>query len=123
MSATTKQQELDALEAAAVDKAKAAADANFIPSAAALASTPLLLQAVDGPDLQTYKDTESVYVGRDVAIAAGGQLELPITVSAPGSIVEYAVEIPGYDVDFSIVAEREEGITVVKVCTYEMKWS
>lgn len=106
---------MDELEAAAVDKAKAAADANFSPSAAALASTALLLQAVDGPSLHTYRETESVYVGRAVPISAGGQLELPITVAAPGSIVEYAVELPVLDVEFSITAERDEGITIVKV--------
>ena len=114
-SKTNNNEQLDALEAAAVDKAKAQADAQFLPSASALSSTRLLLQAVDGPDLHSYTETESVYVGRVVPVQAGALVEIPITVAAPGSMVEYAMEVAAHDVEWSITAEREEGITVVKV--------
>jgi hypothetical protein len=30
--------------------------------------------------------------------------------------VEYAVELKTLDINFGIIAEREEGITIVKVC-------
>jgi hypothetical protein len=106
------------LEAAAVDKAKAASDAAFRPPPSVFnaPSAEVLLQQVDGPSLQKYKSTESVYVGRSVPVAAGGKLNVPINVSTPGSVVEYAVELQQYDIEFGITAEREEGVTIVKVC-------
>lgn len=111
------QQQLKELEARAVDKAKASADAAFRPAPSVLnaQSAQVLLTQVDGPSLTTYTATESVYVGRSVPVAAGGALQIPITVSTPGSVVEYAVELNLYNVQFGIVAQREEGITVVKV--------
>jgi hypothetical protein len=111
------QQRLEEMEAKAVDKAKASADAAFRPPPSVLnaQSAQVLLQQVDGPSLKTYQGTESVYVGRSVPVAAGGKLNVPINVSTPGSVVEYAVELKGYDINFGITAEREEGITVVKV--------
>ena len=111
------QQRMEEMEAKAVDKAKANADAAFRPTPSVLnaQSAAVLLQQVDGPSLTTYKDTESVYVGRSVPVAAGGSLNVPINVSTPGSVVEYAVEVKGYDIGFEIMAEREEGVTVVKV--------
>jgi hypothetical protein len=36
-------------------------------------------------------------------------------VSSPGSVVEYSVENKQYDFGFGITAEREEGLTIVKV--------
>lgn len=112
---------LEELEAAAVDKAKAASDAAFRPSASILnaQSAAVLLQQVDGPSLTTYKSTESIYVGRSVPVAAGGKLNVPINVSTPGSVVEYAVELKAYDIEFGITAEREEGVTIVKVSENE----
>jgi hypothetical protein len=114
------QRRLEELEAKAVDRAKANADAAFRPSPSILnaQSAAVLLQQVDGPSLQTYEGTESVYVGRSVPLAAGSKLNVPINVSTPGSVVEYAVELQYYDVEFSITAEREEGTTIVKVCQY-----
>lgn len=108
---------LSALEAKAVAEATATADAAYIPSPSLLnASTPEpLLKQVDGPSLRDYQSKESVYVGRSVPLAAGGSLTIPIQVSTPGSVVEYAVENKAYDFGFGIVAEREEGITIVKV--------
>jgi hypothetical protein len=111
---------LQALEAKAVAEATATADAAYIPSPSLLnapTAAPLLKQ-VDGPSLQQYEGKESVYVGRNVPLAAGGTLSVPIQVSAPGSVVEYAVENKTYDFAFGITAEREEGVTVVKVRAY-----
>jgi len=114
-----RQQRLEEIEAKAVDKAKANADAAFRPPPSVLnaQSAAVLLQQVDGPSLKTYKDTESVYVGRSVPVASGGKLNVPINVSTPGSVVEYAVELKAHDIAFGIKAEREEGVTVVKVRT------
>lgn len=111
------QRRFEEMEAKAVDRAKASADAAFRPSPSILnaQSAAVLLQQVDGPSLKTYEGTESVYVGRAVPLAAGSKLNIPINVSTPGSVVEYAVELMAYDVEFSITAEREEGITIVKV--------
>jgi hypothetical protein len=109
---------LQALEARAVAEATATADAAYVPSPSLLnASTagPVLAQ-VDGPSLADYEGKESIYVGRSVPISAGGSLIIPIQVSTPGSVVEYAVENKQYDFSFGITAEREEGITIVKVC-------
>ena len=75
-----------------------------------------IMRQVDGlKDLTDYEEKESVYVGRSVPISAGGSLEIPIQVATPGSVVEYAVENKQYDFAFSITAERDESITVVKV--------
>jgi hypothetical protein len=121
--AEDKKKRLQALEAKAVAEATATADAAYTPSASLLnASTAEpLLQQVDGPSLADYFDEnsaagkESVYVGRSVPIAAGGSLTIPIQVSSPGSVVEYSVENKQYDFGFGITAEREEGVTIVKV--------
>jgi hypothetical protein len=112
----TGSKDMTALEAAAVSKAKLTADANFRPSTAIMNDTTLLLAAVDGPNIQNYVCDESVYVGRSVPIAAGSQLMLPITIGIPGSVIEYIVELPAHDIQFAIVAERDnDGITTVKV--------
>jgi hypothetical protein len=105
------------LEAKAVAEATATADDSFMPSPSLLnASSPqALLQQVDGPSLSGYEAKESVYVGKSVPVALRGKMEVPIHVTAPGSIVEFAIESKAYDISFSVVAEREEGITVVKV--------
>ena len=112
-----KQKRLEDLEAKAVAEAKASADSSFRPSPALLnASSPeALMSQVDGPSLATYEGKESVYVGRSVPIAAGGNLEVPIQVTSPGSVVEYFIEIKTYDLNVSITAERDEGVTIVKV--------
>ncbi|KAG7341200.1 hypothetical protein IV203_023151 [Nitzschia inconspicua] len=124
-AAAENKKRLQALEAKAVAEATASADAAYTPSASLLnASSPeLLLKQVDGPSLADYYDPnstagkESVYVGRSVPIAAGGSLTIPIQVSSPGSVVEYSVENKQYDFGFSITAEREEGVTIVKETT------
>jgi hypothetical protein len=117
-----KQQRLEELEAQAVDKAKATADAAFRPSPSILnaQSAAALLSSVDGPSLDTYQNKESIYVGRSVPVAAGTKLQVPIQVMTPGSVVEYAVELKAYDLSFGITAEREEETTTVKVRMYYM---
>mmetsp|Transcript_16738 Transcript_16738/g.27775 ORF Transcript_16738/g.27775 Transcript_16738/m.27775 type:complete len:272 (+) Transcript_16738:241-1056(+) len=104
------------LEAKAVAEATATADDSFTPSPSLLnASSPeALLHQVDGPSLSGYEAKESVYVGKSVPVAVRAKMEVPIHVTAPGSIVEYAIESKGYDVNLGVIAEREEGVTVVK---------
>lgn len=122
---SNRKKRLQALEAKAVAEATATADAAFIPSPSILNATTAepLLQQVDGPSLADYFDPdsaagkESIYVGRSVPIAAGATLTIPIQVSSPGSVVEYSVENKAYDFGFAITAERDEGVTIVKVCT------
>jgi len=111
------QRRLEEMEAQAVDKAKVTADAAFRPSPSILnAQQPtVLLQQVDGPPLDQYDAKESVYVGRSLRIPAGGDLHVPIHVITPGSVVEYVVELQGMDISFGITAERDEGVTIVKV--------
>jgi len=108
---------IQALEAKAVAEVTATADAQYVPSVSLMNSTdPLtILKQVDGmTDLSDYEGKESVYVGRSVPITAGGSLEIPIQVGTPGSVVEYAVENKQYDFGFSITAERENSVTIVK---------
>lgn len=116
-SAASEKKRLQAMEAKAVAEATATADAAFTPSPSLMnASTAhALLKQVDGPSLEKYEGKESVYVGRSVPITAGGSLAVPIQVTTPGSVVEYAVENKQYDIGFGITAEREEGVTIVKV--------
>jgi hypothetical protein len=73
-----------------------------------------ILKQVEAGDLTEYEEKESIYVGRSVPISAGGHLEIPIQVGTPGSVVEYAVENKVYDFGFSITAERDDSITIVK---------
>jgi hypothetical protein len=104
-------------EAKAVEDAIANADNSFTPTPSLLnaADPNALLQQVDGPDLSNYEVKESVYVGMSVPIALRAVSEVPIHVTAPGSIVEYTIETKHYDISFGVLAEREEGVTIVKV--------
>eukprot|EP00751_Fragilariopsis_kerguelensis_P004498 CAMPEP_0170810626 /NCGR_PEP_ID=MMETSP0733-20121128/34757_1 /TAXON_ID=186038 /ORGANISM="Fragilariopsis kerguelensis, Strain L26-C5" /LENGTH=309 /DNA_ID=CAMNT_0011166593 /DNA_START=54 /DNA_END=984 /DNA_ORIENTATION=- len=113
----TSKERIQALEAKAVAEATATADAQYVPSIKIMNSNDPLafLGQVDGlSDLSDYEEKESIYVGRSVPITAGGSLEIPIQVSTPGSVVEYAVENKQYDFGFSITAERDESVTLVK---------
>ncbi len=49
-----------------------------------------------------------------------GKLNVPIHVTIGGSVVEYSVESEDYDIGFGVVAEREEGVTVVSVSKKEL---
>jgi hypothetical protein len=104
-------------EAKAITEATASADASYVPTPSLLnAATPEpLLSQVDGPSLLEYAAAESVYVARNVPVPLRGKVDVPIHVSAGGSVVEYAIETLNYDISFGITAEREEGLTVVKV--------
>jgi len=116
-SASSASKRIQALEAKAVAEATATADAQYVPSVSLMnSSDPMaIMKQVDGlRDLTDYEEKESVYVGRSVPITAGGSLEIPIQVGTPGSVVEYAVENKQYDFGFSITAERDESITLVK---------
>jgi len=108
---------IESLEAKALAEATATADSQYVPSTSLMNSNdPLaMLGQVDGlSDLSDYEEKESVYVGRSVPISAGGSLEIPIQVATPGSVVEYSVENKQYDFGFSITAERDGSITIVK---------
>eukprot|EP00543_Licmophora_paradoxa_P014516 CAMPEP_0202477174 /NCGR_PEP_ID=MMETSP1360-20130828/93807_1 /ASSEMBLY_ACC=CAM_ASM_000848 /TAXON_ID=515479 /ORGANISM="Licmophora paradoxa, Strain CCMP2313" /LENGTH=271 /DNA_ID=CAMNT_0049104411 /DNA_START=565 /DNA_END=1380 /DNA_ORIENTATION=- len=115
-SSLAEESRLSELEAKAISEATVSVDESFTPSPALLnaPSAEALFQQVDGPSLESYEAKESVYVGKSVPISGRCNLEVPIHVTAPGSIVEYAVDSKGYDIKFSVEAEREEGITVVK---------
>ena len=103
-------------EARAVDEAEATADAAMVSHLLERAPTiEALLQQIDGPSLTSYTAEESTYVGRSLPIAAGGDLEVPIQIATAGSMVHYEVEIKSRDIMFEITAEREEGVTIVKV--------
>jgi len=113
----TSKKRVQTLEEKAVAEATATADAQYVPSISLMNSNDPLafLGQVDGlSDLSDYEEKESIYVGRSVPITAGGSLEIPIQVSTPGSVVEYAVENKQYDFGFSITAERDESVTLVK---------
>lgn len=113
----TSKKRIQALEAKAVAEATATADAQYVPSVSLMNSNDpfAILGQVDGlSDLSDYEEKESVYVGRSVPITAGGSLEIPIQITTPGSVVEYAVENKQYDFGFSITAERDDSVTLVK---------
>jgi len=108
-----------AQEALAIAQAMASADASYIPSPSLLASDdPLpLLSQVDGPSLQTFSNKPSVYQAKSVPISLRSKFDVPIHVSAGGSVVEYEISTETYDIAFGVTAEREEGITHVKETT------
>jgi hypothetical protein len=75
-----------------------------------------LLEQVDGPNLYQYDETEKVYSGRAVKVMGESSLDIPIRISAPGSIVEYTVEKKSYDFNLGITAKLDQGgAAVVKV--------
>lgn len=110
------------LEAKAVDKAKATADAAFTPALSILNAKTAepLLALIDGPALGTYDAKESVYVGRSIPVPAGKTITVPIQVAIPGSVVDYSIELTNYDIGLAIDAERDEGVTIVKVRTIHL---
>jgi hypothetical protein len=102
----------------AVNKAIAVSDDNYVPPKTVLDSTSLspLLEQVDGPSLLKYDGKEATYSGRGTKVYGGSTLDIPIRVSAPGSIVEYIIEKKSYDFGLGIVAKLDQGgTTVVKV--------
>jgi len=104
------------LEARAIAQAMQSADASYIPSPSLLASDepePLLLQ-VDGPSLVQFSGKPSVYQAKAVPVALRAKFDVPIHVTAGGSVVEYEISTDLYDIAFGVTAEREEGVTNVK---------
>lgn len=104
------------LEARAIAEAMQSADASYVPSPSLLASdepAPLLSQ-VDGPSLEKYTGKPSVYQAKAVPVALRTKFDVPIHVTAGGSVVEYEISTDLYDISFGVTAEREEGVTSVK---------
>ena len=115
---TTASEEEDAedIEARAMAEAMQSADASYVPSPSLLSaddSAPLLAQ-VDGPDLTLFNSNPNVYQAKAVPVHLRAKLDIPIHVSAGGSVVEYEITTELYDSGFGVTAEREEGITPVK---------
>ena len=107
-----------ALEAKAIAEATASADASYTPSASVMsnASPYPLLKSVDGTSLTNkHNQTPGIFMARNVPIPLRGKLNIPIHVTSGGSIVEYTVQSQDYDIGFGVIAEREEGVTVVTV--------
>jgi len=104
------------LEARAIAQAMQSADASYVPSPSLLASDepePLLAQ-VDGPSLVNFNGKPSVYQAKLVPVALRAKFDVPIHVTAGGSVVEYEISTEDYDISFGVTAEREEGVTNVK---------
>lgn len=105
------------VEEKAIAQAMESADASYVPSPSLLASedpAPLLSQ-VDGPSLASdFLSTPSVYQAKSVPVALRTKFDVPIHITAGGSVVEYEISSELYDIGFGVTAEREEGITNVK---------
>jgi hypothetical protein len=107
------------LEARAIARAMQSADAAYVPSPSLLASDdpyPLLSQ-VDGPNLiesNIAVSQPSVYQAKSVPVALRAKFDVPIHVTAGGSVVQFEISTEEYDIAFGVTAEREEGITNVK---------
>ena len=109
-----------ALEEKAIAQAMQSADSSYVPSPSLLATEdpePLLTQ-VDGPALSTYEATKpSVYQAKAVPVALRAKFDVPIHITAGGSVVEYEISTEKYDIGFGVTAEREEGVTNVREST------
>jgi len=107
-------------EAQAISIATKAADENYQPSQSLLSSSSPypLIRSVDGISLKTYNSEPSRFSAKDVMVPLRGNLNVPIHVTASGSVVDYVVECKDFDIGFGVIAEREEGVTVVKVRSY-----
>lgn len=105
------------LEAKAIAEATASADASYTPPTSLLnSSSPYpLIRSVDGMSLNKYNPAPSVFSARGVPVPLRGKLNVPIHVTIGGSVVDYKVESKDFDIGFGVVAEREEGVTVVSV--------
>lgn len=103
-------------DAKAVSKAIASADASYTPPSSLLNSpSPYpLIRSVDGMSLKNYNPSPSIFTARSVPVPLRGKLDVPIHVTIAGSVVEYTVESEAFDIAFGVVAEREEGVTVVR---------
>jgi hypothetical protein len=107
------------LEARAIARAMQSADSAYVPSPSLLASDDphALLSQVDGPNLienNIAVSQPSVYQAKSVPVALRAKFEVPIHVTAGGSVVQFEISTEEYDIAFGVTAEREEGITIVK---------
>lgn len=102
-------------EARAIAQATKSADSSYKPPASLLnsASPYPLIRSVDGMSLKKYDSTPAVYLAKKLPIPLRGKINVPIPISIGGSVVEYSVESEDFDIGFGVVAEREEGVTVV----------
>jgi len=102
-------------EEVAIAHAISSANAAYVPPAAVLHdSTPHpLLASIDGPPLASYDRNPSTYTARNIPVAVRSKLTVPIYVNNSGSIVDYVLESQYYDIGFGVVAEREDGSTIV----------
>lgn len=74
-----------------------------------------VLEQVDGPSLYEYEGKEATYTGRSCKVYGQSSLDVPIRISAPGSIVEYTIEKKSYDFGLGISAKLDQGgVTTVK---------
>jgi hypothetical protein len=104
-------------ESEAIAMATKAADESYVPSQSLMSSSSPypLIRSVDGISLKKYNPDPSRFSAKDVIVPLRGKLNVPIHVTVSGSIVDYTVESKDFDIGFGVVAEREEGVTVVKV--------
>lgn len=90
-----------ALEEKAIAQAMQSADSSYVPSPSLLASEdpePLLTQ-VDGPLLSTYEASKpSVYQAKAVPVALRSKFDVPIHITAGGSVVEFEIFTDKYDI-------------------------
>eukprot|EP00539_Tryblionella_compressa_P019785 CAMPEP_0178871246 /NCGR_PEP_ID=MMETSP0747-20121128/7504_1 /TAXON_ID=913974 /ORGANISM="Nitzschia punctata, Strain CCMP561" /LENGTH=216 /DNA_ID=CAMNT_0020538413 /DNA_START=13 /DNA_END=660 /DNA_ORIENTATION=+ len=101
----------------ALNKAIADSDDNYVPPETVLdsLSPEAFLEQVDGPSMYRYEAKEATYTGRSVKVYGESSLDVPIRITAPGSVVEYTVEKRSYDFGLGITAKLDQGgITVVK---------
>eukprot|EP00557_Chaetoceros_sp_GSL56_P003140 CAMPEP_0176494158 /NCGR_PEP_ID=MMETSP0200_2-20121128/9935_1 /TAXON_ID=947934 /ORGANISM="Chaetoceros sp., Strain GSL56" /LENGTH=326 /DNA_ID=CAMNT_0017891873 /DNA_START=132 /DNA_END=1112 /DNA_ORIENTATION=- len=103
-------------ETEAIALATKAADESYVPSQSLMSSSSPypLIRSVDGISLKKYNPDPSRFSAKDVIVPLRGKLNVPIHVTVSGSIVDYTVESKDFDIGFGVVAEREEGVTVVK---------
>jgi hypothetical protein len=103
-------------DAEAISVATKAADENYTPSQSLLSSSSPypLIRSVDGISLKKYNYDPSRFSAKDVSVPLRGNLSVPIHVTTSGSVVDYTVGSTDFDIAFGVIAEREEGVTVVK---------
>jgi hypothetical protein len=75
-----------------------------------------ILEQVEGPSMFEYEGKEATYTGRSCKVYGQSSLDVPIRISAPGSIVEYTIEQKSsYDFGLGITAKLDQGgVTTVK---------
>lgn len=108
---------VDDSDVEAVALATKTADENYLPSQSLMSSSSPypLIRSVDGISLKRYNPSPSRFSAKDVIVPLRGELNIPIHVVTSGSIVDYSVQSKDFDIGFGIEAEREEGVTIVKV--------